>query len=200
MNLGTMRTELQARGVTDLSNSRANQFLNDAYHSLCEMEAWPFLETTASGSAPLTVSDLRAVLYVLDTSNDLQLAPGDARDLSYNDPDFATTTGSPNSYWIDGSAVKVYPVSTVTLSVRYLKVPADLSADGDTPVVPTRYHQLIVDLAQVKVLGRDRDNPELVAGLRQEVDRDLAQMRDTLLDRNYDSPDYILVRSSGFDW
>ena len=61
MNLGTARTELQARGFDYLSTARCNTFLNRALYILNEQESWPFLETTVSGAAPLTISDLSLI-------------------------------------------------------------------------------------------------------------------------------------------
>lgn len=199
----TLQTEFFARGFDYLSDggaglTRAKQWVNDGYHALCEEEQWPFLETTATGTAPLTISDLRQILYVVDTTNDIRLREGDARDVVDLNPEVATT-GTPSIYWLDGlTTLRVYPTNTSNaLSVRYLKVPTDLSADGDVPVVPGRYRNLIVDYAVCKAL-EDSSNHEEAARLRGMMQLDLDRMRRALLERAGDDPDFI-VQYSAYD-
>src|SRR4051812_33142933 len=120
MTLATMRTEFKARGFDHVSDARANSFLNQAYTQLAEALDWPFLETTASGPAPLTITDLRAVLYVYDSTNKQMLGGFDNSMLADVSSGDLTTVGTPSSYWIDGTTVvKVQPPNSgVTLSVR----------------------------------------------------------------------------------
>lgn len=199
VTLSGLRTELLARGFDYLSTSRANGFVNDGLTALYEWEAtaWPFLETTVSGSAPLTVSDLREVLYVVDTTNTNRLREADSRDIVDEDVTLAQS-GTPDRYWLDGlTTVKVWPVSSVSLSVRYLKVPALLSSDGDTALVPDRYQRVAVDLAVVEALKDASNTAEAQLVFQAAVQR-LNVMRDSLMSRAGDDPDFI-VRTQGYE-
>lgn len=195
MTLATLRTELLARGFDYLSTTRANQFLNEGYHAVCEWNGtpWPFLETTTTGTAPLTISDLREIVYVTNTTGGRVIDPEDVRNLNDRDPGL-TQTGTPSRYYLDGSSIlKLWPASTTqTLSVRYLKVPADLSSDSDTPVVPTRFHPLIVDMAEVFAYQDASDFQESEAK-GQQLEIKLGRMRDTLNVRQDDEPAFVQV-------
>lgn len=195
MNLGTMRTELLARGFDYLPSSRANQYLNAAYHTVCEWNGtpWPFLETTTTGTAPLTITDLREIVYVTNTTTGDVLEPEDVRNLNDRDPGL-TVTGVPLRYWLDGlTTLKVWPLNTTnSLSVRYLKVPTDLSADADTPIVPTRAHDVIVDMAESLAYQDASDFADAQAKL-QLVEIRLGRLRDTLNVRQDDQPQFINV-------
>lgn len=192
-----LQTEFYARGFDYLNDAgagtaRAKQWINDAVHAICEEAAWPFLEATATGTAPLTISDLREVLYVVDTAQKLRLRHSDARDVVDLDPD-VTTSGTPAIYWIDGlTTLKVWQTNTAnTLSVRYIKVPTDLSADADVPVVPARYRSTIIDIAAARAL-EDSSNHDEAARLRQVAALDIERMKDSLLDRAADDQDFIV--------
>jgi hypothetical protein len=186
---GEMRAELVARGFAYLDTTRLNRFINEAYMELCELEAWPFVEKTSSSAAPITFTDMRQVLSVTDTINLTMLGPSDRRTLAMTGD--LTTAGTPAWWYFEGDVMKVYPVATNTLSVRYLYVPALLSADADFPVVPDRFVYMILDGAAIKAY-KDSDNFQNAASLRQEYDRGVAQMRETLLERNLDDP-YVIV-------
>jgi hypothetical protein len=195
VNLAALRTELKARGFDFLSDTRCNSFLNEAYHSVCEWNGtpWPFLETTTTGTAPLTISDLREIVYVTNTSLNEVLEPEDIRNLNDWNPGL-TLTGTPVRYYLDGTTtLKVWPASTsASLSVRYLKVPTDLSSDSDSPVIPARFHPLVVDMAEVLAYQDASDFQEAEAK-RQLLEIKLGRMRDTLNVRQDDEPSFIQV-------
>ena len=152
MTLADLQVELQARGFDYLSTTRQNYYINSAYQiDICEDSDWPFLEVTTTGTAPLTITDLRSIESVIDTTQACKLRPLDRRSITDDYDTSLTTAGSPSFYYLTtATTVSVYPANTTdTLSVRYWKFPAALSAASDTPVVPTRFHPLIVDAAVV---------------------------------------------------
>ena len=200
MNLTALQTELQARGFDDVTDTtRLNYWINLAYQvDICEAEDWPFLATTATGTAPLTISDLRTVLSVIDSTNAVKLRPMDPSNITDDWDTRLTTTGSPWLYYVTGTTVvSVYPANTTSsLSVRYIKVPAALSAGSDTPVIPDRFHYLIVDAA-VRRAYRNKDNFEAAQFLDPIVEEGLQKMRDAYLTQQHDAPDdYIAVTHS----
>jgi hypothetical protein len=204
---GDLRTELRGRGFQDttlLSDARALTFINDAVTFLNEGgdvvpgARWIWLETSTTGTAPLTVSDVREVLYVDDTTNDNSLAWADIEDVRQWAGTDLAQTGSPTYwYWSSETQISVWPANTsVSLAVRYLKVPATLAA-GDTPGIPARYHSLITDMAEVFALRQVR-NFEAANQRQADVNQALNRLAGTMLVRNRDNAD--VVPGSGYDW
>jgi hypothetical protein len=200
VNLTTARTELLARGFNYLDASgttRQDGYLNRALHLINESGPWEYLVTSSSGAAPLTVSDLRSVLSVVHTSGKRYLKALDRRVILEQDPD-QSRTGSPEFYWIDGlTTVRVWPISTDSISVRYLKNETDLTT-GETPLLPARYHHVWIDQAAV-LAYRDDDNFEAARELQASVDREIAGMLKTLTFRTFSNPDYIVMTGSSTD-
>lgn len=194
MNLEALRTEFLARGFDYLSSTRADNYLNDAYLlDICEEEDWPFLEATEEGTAPLTIADLRTVEYVVNTTQTTKLTPmKEARLTDEFSPDL-TTPGTPNLYYITaGTTVNVYPVSTTDeISVRYWKVPTRLSGTS-TPLLPERFHSLIVDGAVARAY-EDSDDYELAQAASTRFLERLEQMRNSLGMPQHDAPDDFVV-------
>lgn len=134
-------------GVLQSDSGSATYYLNQAKNWIEDKDNWPWLEATATGSAPLTIADLRNIIYVADSTNDRLLQASTASDIATIDPTL-DSTGAPSHYYLDGlTSVKVWPSSTVSLSVRYIKYSPELSAAGDTPLIPTRYHALWIQVA-----------------------------------------------------
>ena len=201
MNLGTARTELLARGFDYLSSSRANTMLTNAKNAFEDEWSWPWLEATTTGTAPLTISDLKDVLSVVDTTNQVQLTGLDARDITDRDA-IVTTAGSPDSWWLDGeTTLRVYPTSTsVQLSVRYVKFSPELANDSDTPLIPVRYHPVWLDYAVVEAY-LDSDNFDAAAGLLNFVRQQrLPAMIEQYATRNRQNPGYVAVTWASDDW
>lgn len=187
MTFAELRAELFARGHDDMDDAgtgltRAKRYLNQAYLWVCEQHPWNFLEATATGPAPLTIADVREVLSVTDTTLDRDLTPDDRRLLLRNHGDLSNT-GTPASWYLEANVLQTYPVDANTqLSVRYLKVPAELSADGDTPVIPARFHDLVVDDAERRA-WKAKQNYEAAGALQGTVDRGVFDMAQSLLSR-----------------
>lgn len=199
VTFGDLLAELYARGFDFLNQdaagrSRAKRWINQSYLELCESNAWPFLSASTSGQAPLEIPDLRQVLSV--TVVDRELWGLDRRTLSRRYSNLEAE-GEASSWYLDGNTLRVYPVSTEPLSVRYLMVPPDLVDDTDEPVVPGRFADVIVDGAVIRAL-KDTDNWEVLPTARREYDIGIARMENSLLDRDY-GPEFIEVVSGG-DW
>lgn len=197
MTLAQLRQELKARNPDYFSDTRANTLLNEAYHEVCEAYDWPFLETTTTGTAPLTISDLRKILYAVDTTTQNPLTILDPSTVVNQLDPIIGTVGTPTYFWLDQSVLKVYPTNTsVSLSVRYLKVPTDLSLDADTPILPTRYHLVIVDCAQARELAQgpnpNPSNLNRMNAIQANYYRSLDRMREALLNRSYNVRDFAM--------
>lgn len=154
MNLGTGRADLEARGYARFTDARLNAFLNTAKNRFEDYGFdWPWLKATTTGTSPITISDLRRVRTVYDPSNRRPLDRVEAEDVT-DFFDTNLTLAGPALYWYLSAetVLATYPVSTATLSVRYQKFSPELSGDSDTPLIPVRYHQTWVDLAEVETL------------------------------------------------
>lgn len=177
-------TEVKARGFDYVSDTRILTWANRQYHRINDSEAWDFLEAETTGTAPLTISDLRAVLSVISTTSEVVVEWDDIRTIREYDPDL-TSTGTPEWWYLDDGAITTYPESSDTLSVRYIKTAADITT-GTEPIWPDRYHYILVDLSVLEAY-KDSDNFDSFNALRPLVEEDLAVMRSTLLVPNYDS-------------
>ena len=178
MDFSALKTELAARGFDHLSSTRQGYYINAARAELDRMYLWPWREASATGTAPLTISDLAVVEAVTDTTNDTVLTPIDYRTLLHTFPDLSTA-GNPTYYYTarpSSPEVATYPVSSsATIGVQYWKVTPDLSASSDTPASPTEAHYTIVDLA-VRRAYRDSDNHAEAEAIQSEIDRAIGQL------------------------
>lgn len=192
INFTEMDVEFAARGFKHLG-SRRTQYLNDAYLlDICELEHWPFLEETKEGAAPLSIEDLRTVEYVIDLTNVEKLDPL-LKDRITDDwsPDL-TTTGTPELYYVtEGKTISIYPVAADELQVKYWKVPKELSGTEE-PLLPKRWHSLIIDGAVARALSNS-DDYELSEAARTQFETRLQLMRESLLYPQHDSPDDYIV-------
>lgn len=194
MTLDELRAELAARGFDYLSTGRKDYFINRAYQEVCEEEEWPFLEATASGAAPLTITDLRTIESVVNTTHKTKLIPLDRRLLTDLSTDM-TTAGSPTWYYVDASdVITTYPVRADDLLVRYWKAPADLTAGNQEPLMPSRFHYSLLDGACAYAYF-DSDNFEAATTNLQLWAESKLRMRESLLNRQIDRPDDFIVNT-----
>lgn len=194
---GEMQTELYARGFDFLEDdatgvTRAKRWLNEAYKELCDLADWPFTAATTTQAPPYTFTNLKNIETVYDTVTDLTLYGATRQNLTWWFGDL-TQTGNAQYWYLDGEVLRVYPVSTNSLSIRYQSVPADLTLDANEPVVPDRFRYLIVDGAVIKGY-KDTHNFEHLAALRNEYMAGVDAMFYSVLGRGAEQ--YVLQSSS----
>lgn len=176
-----LQTEVYARGFNYLNDggagvTRVKRWINSAMHDIDEAERWPYLMTTTTGAAPLTVADLAGIESI--RQGDIILAPSDRQALQDKFGNL-TTTGTPTYYYAtSATTIAVYPVSTATLTVNYWKFATDLSANGDTPAMPDRFRESIVERA-CSIAYRDTDNVQMSAVCLGESERIVQRMRES---------------------
>lgn len=200
MNLADARAELAARGFDYLLPGRMNIMLNDARNAFEDVYPFPWLEAAVTGTAPLTIADLKHVLFVQDTTNDTELLGLPVQQIAQLGDDLALP-GLPTHWWLDGlTTLNVWPVSTsAQLLVRYVKESPELAGDLDTPLIPVRYHNTWVDLAVVRAY-LDSDNFAAASALQQIANNDLAQISQRYATRNGQNPGYQTIRFNSDDW
>lgn len=140
----------------------SNDWYNISSHSAASTSATlasPYLGTSNLSGGSYT---LRKVLYSLPSDCDriidlrqaitkVKLVPVDARTFDYYLPD-PTATADPVYYstiGLDSSnawQVTLYPVpsETINIQVRYLKMITALSSGSDVPVIPAKFHDVLV--------------------------------------------------------
>lgn len=175
------RTELSNRGYARFvtaSPSRVTTWLNEAKNRFEDYPfAWPWLKTSTSGTAPVTIADLRRVLSVVDSSTKLPLDQVDADAIIEFASGDLTLAGVPSGWYLTSDTVlTTYPVGTGSLSVRYVKFSPELSADGDAPLIPLRYRSTWVDLAEIELLRFGVKDAAAAAALEQGVFRRLSEI------------------------
>lgn len=204
MTFQQLLTEFYARGFDYLNDSgagetRAKLWINQSYQEICGLDDWPFLEATATGASPLTIADLRNILYLTDTTLGQNLGFIDPRTLNEAYPDQSTPGNALYAYITGGTTINTYPGNTDALKVRYIRVPADLVSGTDTPLIPARYRYAIVDFA----CGRaymDSDNPQMAQAVRADGDTVVQSMREHLLYQQHQDPDSIVAYGYSHDW
>jgi len=199
VDLAAARAELGDRGFDYLSAPRMDIMLNNARNQLEDEYPWPWLETTTTGSAPLTISDLKSVLYVVDQDADQILAGVDARDVVDRDAGVATA-GTADSWWLDGTTtLRTYPVSSASLLVRYVRFSPQLTAGSDTPLIPERYHPVWIDLAVIQAY-KDSDNYQAAAALQSDVNARVGRMMEIYAARNRQNQSLQVLTFASEDW
>lgn len=199
MDLTTARTRLAGRGFDYLTTDQLDEALNTAKNNFEDAYPWPWLEDTTTGTAPLTIADLKQILYVVDTTHDCPLSGNDSRTLAEWDPGF-TATGDPQYWWLDGlTTLKVWPLSTAQLEVRYVKESPELADGSDEPLIPDRYCAIWLDLAVAETL-KITNNYAASTSQLQAANLRLAQLIDRYSDRNLMNGDFQTIYGNSEDW
>lgn len=200
MNAGAATTELGDRGYSRFSAARRLVWLNTAKNRFEDYPFdWPWLKATATGAAPLSVSDVRRVLSVVDSTNTRPLEPMDPNMIVDFEDDSLATTGTPQWWYLSADTVTVYPVQAASLSVRYVKFSPELSADSDTPLIPARYHQTWVDLAEVEALRYGVKDVAAAASLEVSVKGRLEEIATVYAMQSAPADDESLVTGASVD-
>lgn len=189
-----LKAAVSGRGFSRLSTADQGIAVNDAVHELDAMEPrWPYLLTSTTGAAPLTVTDLGDVTTVMNTVLDVPVPFEDYEDLTRWAGELTQTGVDPQVwYFTPGSttSISTYPVTTRTLQVVYYKTTVDLSAGADEPLCPERWRHLLKDMAVRNAhVMKSTDPPAL---LLLAIERKLAGMRTDLHYRQVQGPSMVL--------
>jgi len=189
MTFGDISQEVYLRaGMDRLQPVLLRRWINEAYQELADEEHWPFLETSASGVAPLTIADAREIWTVVNTTDSVELSHAPRKWLIEAFGSLATT-GTPEFWYAEGQAaggyiVKTYPVKAAppTVAAYYYKTPAALALFSDVPVVPSQYQGIIV-LGTLRRAYRASGNGDAAADVEAERKAQITEMRHALTDQ-----------------
>lgn len=196
LTFATAKTELYALGFSDFNDSggngelRVGRALNEAQWEVLEEINHPLTRTTASGTAPVTLTRPKDVLSVTDRTLDTMLDSIDIRTLENTYPDLPDT-GTPELWYFSSeTAVSVYPANTSdTIQVRYEQYPAEM-ASTDALTVPQRFHGAVFHRAASK-LWRFLSNHEESAWHEAEARRIIDLFVNSMGSRERDRPGSI---------
>jgi hypothetical protein len=196
----TLKTNVSDRGFARLSPTQLGKVVNDAVDEVDALEPrWPYLQLTVTGTLPLVTADMSSVSQVVNTSTNLPIPYMRYEDLASIAGSLAQASADP-AYWYftPGSTTSIsgFPVSTRTVRLVYWKVSPDLSAGGDTPLAPARWHQVDEDVAVRNAMRMKNDYAD-AAALQAVIDGKIAAMRTDLLYRQTAGPSQVMP--AGYD-
>ncbi len=133
------------------------QLVNAALHYIETEHDWGWLETVES--IP-TVAAQGTYTPAATWARSLELSSGGfpLKRVTVVDLELLRdSTGAPKMWAAYGNALEVVPVPTgvATLRHRFIRTEPDLAADSDTPLMPARWHQAIVDYATYLAYRRE---------------------------------------------
>lgn len=136
--------------VTDLV---WKDYVNQAYQEVnADTPLWPWLETSeqtvtvAANTRGIALpTDIVQVNWAYDSTDDYRLRPQEGR----GDPwhvALRSTTGLPLAYRLRAGNIELFPTPTASTTVilEGVLMPAKLVNDGDTPVWPSNFHELLI--------------------------------------------------------
>lgn len=207
MDVADMLEELDDYGFEDTETTRKVSILNKSIFDICSREPWPFLErvdtspTVDAATGEVTISELAAVLSVVDTGTGQVLKPVRLDEFVQGRPLALAESGNPYLYYFVGETMYIWPIpSSANLQVNYVKTPTtvdDTTVEADIDI-PARYHELIVVGALFRLYLME-DDAELAAGFKAQFDEKLLLMRQDAFKKQYDRPDRIFVMEDEYD-
>lgn len=205
MNFTELKAEVVARGFDYLPDTRVGQYVNWAYGELIDAELWPFRYLSQTGTANggvissvtrpgpiILVHDVSVSPYrVLEYLDDSELDRGRDRN----------QTGTPTNWFTyrvgETLTIQAWPAGG-TIEIYYYATAAELTGT-DTPIVPTRYHDVLVDMA-VQRAYRDADNHEAATAVQADIERRVDMMRNALLIEHVDGPQDFIQERAGWGY
>lgn len=168
MTRAELKTSIQALGYGTDTDTAQNEAINSTIRRVEGYKRWPWQETESTAitlalaaktlaSVPADVLHVDAVRLQSGTDEyEPEFKPAqEVRRLLHLDRD----NGTPR-YWTKyAGSILIYPRAdrAYTGTLDYVKDPADLSADGNSPLVPATYHDVIKWGSVAQLAYRERD-------------------------------------------
>jgi hypothetical protein len=149
--------------------------------------------TTSANAATyaLPTDYSRLIDFFYNESHEL-LSPMDVRDFDA----LPESTGRPYAYAMRGNELVLYPTpdAVYTFTLRYWRLPKDMSADSDEPEIPAQYHDLLIAYAMQKAFMRE-DDLQMAKAWEEQWNGGLLKMRGEVQSDHFDGP-----RQVGGSW
>jgi len=161
------RAELVARlreaGLDFLTADQANRFINEAAAEYTSEELWPWRTQTATGTAPLVVTDLGPIDYVRVPARRVTLYPQRKSRMLEQFGSLDAASGFANYYFVEdisgtSGTVVIVPQSAEDIELshfsrRFWTIGGRAAAsDNDAPLGPVEHHELVEMLARERAL------------------------------------------------
>lgn len=143
-------------------------YVNSVYGNvLIKMPYAPWNEGSSTvvvtaGSRSVTLpTDVWRVSAVYDQTDQFPMVALEGRQQVFQEYPQQTEVGQPMHYRIFDNKLEVYPLPQVdtTFLIEYFVQPADMVGDGDIPVFPSQYHDMLV-VGAVAMAYRDDGNTQ----------------------------------------
>lgn len=129
-------------------------------------------------------SDLDGIINIRQTRTDVDLFPIDIRTFDRYLPD-PTAVAEPLAFMLAGYdssknwQIVLYPTPNVVMNLlmRYYMIPADMSADGDLPYLPEKFHDILV-FGSLYFYGHPYIDDDRVKIAEARYEEALSQMKD----------------------
>lgn len=205
--------EIQNNALSLISKSdattrnRIKNWINLGYHDFVLRELWPFRETVdtldfVAGTQEYTLSsefsniDAQNIVSVnIQGANEAKLTymPFNQLQASAADLD-AIGTAIPRNYYLRAGKIGFWPSPSGTdqVSINYYKVPTELSADADEPIIPVGYREALTQYA----LSMEHDfntDPDLAQKAMNRYEQILNNARINLLSQPVDTQNVTVL-------
>lgn len=189
------------------TRNRIKNWINMGYHDFTLRELWPFRETTdtittVAGTQEYVLSteftdiDQQSIISVaIQGANNRKLSYVPYNQLRATAPDLSTIGSSvPDNYYIKSGKIGFWPQpdADYTIAIDYYKVPTELSADSDTPIIPLGYREALVQYA----LSLEHDfntDPDLAQKAQNRYEQIVALARNNLLTQPIDTGNFRVL-------
>ena len=194
------------------TRNRIKNWINMGYYNFVLRELWPFREvtdtiTTVAGTQEYTLSseftdiDAQNVQTVtLQGTINRKLVYWPYSQLRADQPDFDLIgTSVPERYYLKTGSIGLWPSpnDVYTVNVDYYKVPTELSADADTPIIPVAYREALVQYA----LSHEHDfntDPDLAQKAMNTYEQIVTLARQNLLSQPSDTGAFTILGPADF--
>lgn len=188
----------------ELTEDRKVEALNETYWDATSREEWPFLEGSValtfaggSGTPNNDPGDIGQVLTANRVSDGEMTQPWRMDDFYEYYGSQLTTSGSPLLYYFENDQIKVYPIPTTadSILVKYIKVPAELTATSVESDIrfPKRYHRSVLVIGTLSRLAVMQDDTDLGASFERLYEKALALMVSNVFKQQSQRTDFIHV-------
>jgi hypothetical protein len=167
----------QTASTSFWSDTDLDDFINRAYEQViseAELLQCDSTATSVAGQQQYSVpSDALRILRIYFQGRDGPLEPKTLSEMDLGDPAWPTKVCAagevPTTYVVRSNLFHLVPAPAEagkTITVWAIQAPADLAADGDTPLIAKGYHEAIAVGAAIRALKADRTNPDNATSIK----------------------------------
>lgn len=164
MNLGQIKNSLIGRGIASSLSQYMDTWVNEAYDIIYNSYLWDWKVGYHTLAYTVGTQDYALTTVASDCESIISMVQSGYPPLTrvplyqfLNSLAMSESGDRPLAYTMVGSSLRLGPVhaSAGTIGVYYNKTKTDLVADADIPLIPTKWHYVLVQLAYAKALSYD---------------------------------------------